>query len=167
LVDDPLVWPWSTHRDVVGAIADPWVQPERLARALGEPVHGFAAAHHRYVTLDRASAPNGTPLPVAARPAQAPHHALPDFARAAASALRAMPSDIQKRGPVRHLFVQLAITTGWNDPGALALATRASRTTIWRLSTTQSPALRAGLLCLGDRRLRQHRAPRATWRLSA
>jgi hypothetical protein len=158
LVADPLAWPWTTHRDVLGAVHDPWVEPDRLAIALEQPVAGFIAAHHRYVTQDRASAPNGTVLPVAARPLGAPHHALPDFARAAASALRATPADIQKPGAVRHLFVQLAVTTGWNHPRSLALACRAGRTTIWRLSTEPSPALCAGMLCLGDQRLHQHRA---------
>jgi hypothetical protein len=158
LVTDPLAWPWTTHRDVVGAIHDPWVDADRLAIALEQPVAGFVTAHHRYVTQDPASAPNGTRLAVPARPSPAPYHALPEFARAAASALRASPADIQKRGPVRHLFVQLAVSTGWNDPHSLALACNASRPTIWRLSTRPSSALSAGMLCLGDRRLQQHRA---------
>ena len=25
IVSDPLAWPWSTHLDVAGAVADPWV----------------------------------------------------------------------------------------------------------------------------------------------
>lgn len=34
--------PWSTHRDVVGAITDPWIDATRLAHALGRPPRRFA-----------------------------------------------------------------------------------------------------------------------------
>ena len=157
LVEDPLEWPWSTHRDVLGAIANPWVDAERLASALGQPREGFVAAHHRYVSTDAHRAPYGSPLPVPARAAVAPRYSLPDYARAAASAMRGEPADIQGSGRVRQLFVQVAVATGWRDQRSLALACRASRSTIWRLSNRDCPELSAGLLCLGDARLLEHR----------
>ncbi len=53
LVDDPLAWPWSSHRDAVG-LAWP-----RVRRVVGDPV-GF----HGYVSRDRSVDPGGTALPV-------------------------------------------------------------------------------------------------------
>ncbi len=64
LCRDPLSWLWSTHRDVVGAVVDPWVTADRLADALGRPRGGFSARHHRYVSGDPSVAPGGTALPV-------------------------------------------------------------------------------------------------------
>jgi REP element-mobilizing transposase RayT len=37
LAYDPLAWPWSTHRDAVGAVAEPWVPAPMLARELARP----------------------------------------------------------------------------------------------------------------------------------
>jgi hypothetical protein len=34
LVGDPLLWPWSTLRDLVGATADPWTPMSRIASTL-------------------------------------------------------------------------------------------------------------------------------------
>ena len=72
LVSDPLEWPWSTHRGVVGAEVNPWVSAHALARALAERLDGFSQRFHGYVSgqsererrrlgvpLDGAS-PNGT-----------------------------------------------------------------------------------------------------------
>jgi hypothetical protein len=28
-------WPWSTLRDLAGAVVDPWTQPARVAKAVG------------------------------------------------------------------------------------------------------------------------------------
>ena len=35
LVGDPLEWMWNTHRDVMGAVAEPWVTGGRLSGRLG------------------------------------------------------------------------------------------------------------------------------------
>ena len=37
LAPDPLTWPWSTHRDVIGAISHPWVPAERLWGSASSP----------------------------------------------------------------------------------------------------------------------------------
>jgi hypothetical protein len=49
LVCDPLDWMWTTLRDVVGHVADPWLTAETLADALGCARHGFARRHHQEV----------------------------------------------------------------------------------------------------------------------
>jgi hypothetical protein len=53
LVDDPLAWPWSTHRDAVG-LAWP-----RARKVVSDPVD-----FHAYVSRDRSVDPGGTDLPV-------------------------------------------------------------------------------------------------------
>ena len=42
-VSDPLSWPWTTHRDMLGAVVEPWVTADALAEALGAPRRGHAA----------------------------------------------------------------------------------------------------------------------------
>lgn len=57
LVGDPLEWVWTTLRDVVGDVADPWLTSEMLADALGRERRDFARTYHREVVacLDPAS----------------------------------------------------------------------------------------------------------------
>jgi hypothetical protein len=156
LVHDPLEWPWSTHRDVVGAVAEPWVSARRLAVAVGREPEGFGAWFHRYASRDRSVAIAGTPPPRPAEPSRAPIYSLADICRAAASATRGRPGDIVRSGPTRRMFVSLANAQSWPDRGQLAEVCRADASTIWRLSKTPAPGLEAGLLCLGDRRLLHH-----------
>lgn len=63
LVDDPLRWPWSTHRGLLGAAMDPWVTPATLAGALGRATRGFGAWLHHYVSSDPSVSVSGTPPP--------------------------------------------------------------------------------------------------------
>ena len=49
LVSDPLDWMWTTLRDVVGHVADPWLTAEALADVLGCARAGFAEQHHREI----------------------------------------------------------------------------------------------------------------------
>ena len=53
LVEDPLCWPWSTHRDVVGARYAPWLEATALAASLGFRQTGFPEYFHRYAAKDR------------------------------------------------------------------------------------------------------------------
>src|SRR5688572_9363423 len=52
LVHDPLDWWFSTHRDVVGAIVDPWVRAEDLAAVFRANARTFLARYHAYVSSD-------------------------------------------------------------------------------------------------------------------
>ena len=160
-VRDPLEWPWSTHRDVVGAIADPWVPADRLAWAVGREPAGFGRWFHEHASRDRSVALDGTRSPRAAAPMKAPMHSLADICRAAASATRGRPRDITRPGPTRAMFVALAQTQSWPSRRQLAEVCKADPSTIWRLSQTEPNGLDAGLLCLGDRRLLSHDVPRS------
>ena len=154
LAVDPLSWPWSTHRDVVGAIVDPWVDAARLADAVGRSRSGFVAWYHRYVSGDPSVAVDGTPIPNAARPSAISRVPLSTIADAAAAALRRTPAMLQQRGPMRTLFVQLAAEQGWTDCAQLAAIAKCSPRSIARLIASPRPDLLApGRLCLGDGRL--------------
>jgi hypothetical protein len=152
LVDDPLAWLFSTHRDVLGASVDPWIDATRLARALGRPVHGFVETYHRYVSSDPDVHVAGTPVPRPALPTQVAHYPLTRIARAAAAATRTRPESIRRLGLPRQLFVHLAREQGWRDWEALAIACDCSTRTIRRVAEGRV-ALDAARLCLGDARL--------------
>ena len=155
LAPDPLAWMWSTHRDVLGATVDPWVDARRLAVALGRPLRDFPARHHAYVSGDPSTAVAGTPTP---RIAPVYAGALRTVAAAACAAARYVdPADARARRRAVATFHALAraIRIPW---------TRALEVTGLPYSTAQdaarrtSPrALRAALLCLSDVRLRRPR----------
>jgi len=156
LVSCPLAWTWSTHRDVLGATADPWVTAEHLARALGMHPRGFAARHHAYVSGDPHARIEGTPLPRVASTTSMPTAALHTIAQAAAAATRTDVDALQSRGPARTLFVALAFDQGWNQISRLAELCSCCARTITNLRNAADPAdLHAARMCLGDARLRR------------
>lgn len=150
----PLAWTFTTHRDVVGAVVDPWVTAERLAQALGRPLDDFAARHHAYVSGDPDARVDSTPFPVAAVTKAMASHPLRRIAEAAAVATRRSVADIGRRGPVRALFVALARDQGWSDLRQLATLCACEPEAVRRLARTAEPhALAAARLCLNDDRL--------------
>ncbi|MBI4705347.1 MAG: hypothetical protein HY744_29935 [Deltaproteobacteria bacterium] len=161
LADDPLRWPWSTHRDVAGAIVDPWIDADRLAAALGLPARGFAEAHHRYVSASGSVSTASTRFPCRAEPVDVAVQPLAALAAAAAAATRTTPADIRREGPTRALFLQLAGRHGWRRTGQLAAMCGIHPASVrWNLRQQPDPAaLAAGELCLGDARLLTWQAP--------
>jgi hypothetical protein len=154
LVRDPLEWLWSTHRDAVGAVADPWVTAARLARALDENVSGFADSHHRYVSGDRSCDVRGTLPPRAPRPAQCARFPLERIMTAAAAATRQPLEAARTSGKTRTAFVLLAQRQGWTDARVLARACGMTTRGIRKLRAQERPELvAAATLCLGDDRL--------------
>ena len=150
LTDDPLAWLFSTHRDVVGATADPWIDARRLARAVGRPEKDFAEWYHRYVSADPSVRVTGTPMPQPARPSDIPDLPLGRIARAASAATRSRPEAIRVTGPTRRLFVGLAREQGWRNTELLARACACDPRTIQRIAEIDLAPAR---LCLGDARL--------------
>ncbi|HWB80372.1 MAG TPA: hypothetical protein VG755_35650 [Nannocystaceae bacterium] len=146
LVVAPLAWPWSTHRDVVGAIVDPWVSAERLATLLQVSPRGFAARHHARVTT-RAGRASALPIPAPYLPTLP----LRTIAIAAASATRASLGAIRQRGPTRATFVALAREYGWTSTRKLAEVCGCTQMTIRSLAANADElALSSARLCLGD-----------------
>jgi hypothetical protein len=158
LTGDPLSWIWSTHRDVCGALADPWVSTERVAAALGEGSRGFARRWHAYVSGDPSVRVEGTPFPVAEPTRSVPVRSVEDIAEAACAATRAVGYEaLWRPGATRDLFVALCLAQGWRDTTILCRVLRVHRRTTQRLvraaGSVPGEHLRAGLLCLGDPRL--------------
>jgi hypothetical protein len=150
LATDPLEWAFSTHRGAVGAEVDPWVDAERLARALGVARDGFEFWLHRYVSGDPSVAPNSTPFPVPAPRAPIPAVPISDIVLAAAAATPWSPRRTRQR-----VIVLLARHQGWRGFALLARAAKTSKATAWRYAQFEDPALlRPATFCLADARLR-------------
>lgn len=153
LVEDPFAWPWSTLRDAVGAVADPWVRGRRLTIKLRRSVDRLVRD-----VLERAAQEGNRVGPPPAFPDHASY--APDLdtvARAAASALRTHPTDIRRRGPTRTLFVQLAYRVGHPRADRLAEHCHATtRTTRNLRARSPHPGLPAATRCLADPRLHRH-----------
>ncbi len=165
LVDDPLCWPWTTHRDVVGAVVRPWVTSERLCQQLGWPAKDFLASWHRYVSADRWTSPQGQALPRLFVPERGALPDLADLSDATCAALRCLPEAVQRRGPARDLFLDLALLGGWNDLDLLAEVCDVTQRTLQRhRRRRQRPGLLEARFCLGDTRLRLPPVRRAGWR---
>lgn len=60
---DPLEWEWSTHRDAVGAVADPWLDLRAMGRLWEGRTQDFSTRFHAYVSGDPTVKVAGTPLP--------------------------------------------------------------------------------------------------------
>jgi hypothetical protein len=143
LAPDPLSWEWSTHRDAIGAIEDPWVTAAAIAEAARVPTDDPVAWLHAYVSGDPHVAVAGTPLPAAA--------VAIDVDRAIVSALathRTTRVALESRGPARATFLGLARHAGLDPTTAAQIAGVATRAA--RLAPEPSTA---ALLCAGDDRL--------------
>jgi hypothetical protein len=162
LVRDPLSWLWSTHRDVIGAVADPWASAERLAAALRRPRRGFEAAHHAYVSGDPSTCVTGTPFPQPVAATDSPSLPLETIRLATAAALRVPLDAVRRRTTARRLFVQLAWHQGWRNTRLLARECQATRQAIRGLLRQPDPGLTAARLCLADARLRHGPFPAET-----
>ena len=150
LTRDPLSWPWSTHRGLLGAELNPWVSEQTLGKVLGRPSRGLGTWLHGYVSGDPSVDVSGTPPPVPCAPREVCNVPLDAIRRAAFAATPWSPPTIRRR-----LVVQLALHQGWRDTNAIAHAAGLSTRTVRRIAMEPSdPALlRAAQLCLGDSRL--------------
>lgn len=152
LVDDPLKWPWSTLRDAVGAIADPWITRAMLRERLG----WTPAQAHEFVVSDPDCTP-ATRRPVASIPAAGSVLVgLDAIVNACAASLRAHPDDLGVRGhPMRPTVIALARGFGSPSIAEFASLCRVSERGVSRLQRRVDPAaVRAATACLADPRLR-------------
>lgn len=145
LVADPLEWPWSTHRDMVGMAIRPVVPRTR------EP-----SRFHAFVSGDPSVAVEGTPLPEESW-GTARWETVRD---GVASAGRLTREDLASRGVARTLAVQAAWLLQVRDVEAIGTDLGLSPSSVWRIAATtptraslaREPALRACLRAIGDSR---------------
>lgn len=155
LCADPLEWYWSTYRELMGATLDGPDRAGELAQLFGEAKKNFRVRFHSYVSGDPSVAVAGTPLPISATQKIWAKESIGEILAAAAGALRVLPSDVQRRTPLRPLFIHLARRHGWRQPKLLAQICRMSPRAVHHiLNQTPHVGLAAADLCLGDRRLR-------------
>lgn len=153
LTGDPLRWSWSTLRDTVGAVADPWVPAERVAVAFGwgrsadlpERLHAYACGDG-HVDLEARAFPTLHPS------TSTPTRPLDDIFRAALAATRLPRAALSQRTPARRVAAGLAYDQGWSQPKQLAPLLDVHPKTVPRLARSASPAeIRAAALCLDPR----------------
>jgi hypothetical protein len=138
LVDDPLAWPFSTHRDAVG-----------LSLVGIREVERDPAKFHGYVSADPSVAVEGTDLPYGLRGMR--EHS-PEQVEAAASALARCTLDELRRRPRRTALIQ----------ALLALTPLSGREVAQRLGISpsavhQTPPIGAAALARLERVLGDHR----------
>lgn len=152
LTDDPVRWEWTTHRDLVGAVSDPWLDLPRLQRLWGATGERFRREFHRYVSDDSSVKIGGTPVPVAAKSSIiAPMDRIRDAVLAAERA-RELGVDSRRR------VALLAERMGSPDREELARALDCSRWTVQRdlrtpVNQRDEDCLRAATRILSDPRL--------------
>lgn len=146
LTDDPLAWPWSTLRDLVGATANVWTPMERIASILR--VSADAGIRALTTLGDFRSPPVARP-PIAAA-------SLGGVRDAVSSALRLTDVRQLARAGTRRLIVQVCAEIGVSDSTRLAKLLGCSQRSIRRDRVSGHPAVESALLCLSDPRLRVH-----------
>ncbi len=164
LCADPLEWQWSTHRDVMGAVFEPWISAARLADVVSPRSHDYLEPEerldefrrwfHRYVTVPLTVHGEGTAPPSAAPSRGSPDVPLAWIAQAALVATRSPPEAIARRGIARRAFVLLGHQQGWRKSAHLADYCGLGRHAVRLVLARPEPALlQAAALCLGDSRL--------------
>ncbi len=159
LVDDPARWLWSTHRDALGAVVQPWVSPTRLAAELRWVCPAFGDEFHHFVSADFTVDVGGTapPRPFVDRGGVVPD--LDDVIAAVAVARRTSVDTVLATPASRRLALGLAREVGWNETPLLREVFGVSRRTVARSGLRRDdPRLAPLLLILGDERL-LHPAP--------
>jgi len=147
LVDDPLAWPWSTHRDRVGLSLDLAVAQARQPRRF-----------HRYVSGDPSVHPEGTDLPT---PTGVPPS--PTRVRAVVASLARVPvSEVQRRGRWRSVYLSVAYALCTSPRAEIRAAANVGKGALVR--PIQPKVLRILEGVVNDRRVQ---APEETLRVMA
>lgn len=141
LVQDPLEWPFSTHRDRVG-----YALPGAVA-AVADP-----AGFHRHISSDATTDPTGTSLPEPSGELLAPGVA--QIARAVSSLTRTPAARLRARGPARTFLIRALRVLTPLSAGQIADALGLSASAVSRTPAGSGPDTRLVERVLGDGRFR-------------
>jgi hypothetical protein len=137
LVADPLAWPLSTHRDMVGLAAFPVV-----------PVRRDATDFHTYVSSDPAVRVTGTELPLVSVPVPSASQVLH---ATSALARTPMPALLQ-RGQARSLYLRAARTLSPDSHRVIGDAVGVAREAVQVQPAKEDARVRAVARAVGDSR---------------
>ncbi len=144
-VRDPLAWPWSTHRDLVGARIDPWLGEARFSHVLGLDERERRDALRALV--GEGAKPRSGVLSVAPQSTRRPE--LPELVRGADAACLYAPRALRS-----SVAVHLARAYGYADLRLVARAVGISLGSAERIARSEPPSgLDAAELCALDARL--------------
>jgi hypothetical protein len=107
LVNDPIIWEWSTHRDYLGCVHRPWLKISLISKFFCDSQKDFTATFHRYVSSDPSVSVTGSPVVRAYIPGE-PLHVSPDILLKAAAVVLREKMIKNRRGIVRSVAVHTA-----------------------------------------------------------
>ncbi len=157
IVDDPLAWEWSTHRDVLGLVADPWVQAPQLARELHWKGASFRNQFHEYLCREDCVSRTALRMPPALE--QKPDlGSLTALENAFAIFRKTSLQELRQRGNERKLLLQLALLFSQASRDAIAKHFQVSIDTLERARLAKPTLELENLRCalgplIADRRL--------------
>ncbi len=139
-VNDPLAWPFSTHRDVVGLSAWP----------ICRPVHN-PARFHAYVAADPAVTP-GSQLPVRSAAANGTAAELRRVYAAVSALTRTTVRGLAEHGPARDLFLRAARVLTTASSSQIARLAGVDGSTVRRCPRRTDAVIERVALVMGDPR---------------
>ena len=119
IVNDPLLWEFSTHRDLLRMLAQPWVTADHLRRNLGWATNQFRKKFHDYVCREDTVGPQACILPPASRP-DIQIGSLSELTRAYSIYHRIPIEECHQRGTARSILLPFALE--YSGASGLAIA---------------------------------------------
>jgi hypothetical protein len=137
IVADPLAWPLSTHRDLVGLTLQPAVTR-----------HRFPDEIHRIISSDPHVNVEGTFLPFASRgtPSSA------EIAAAVGAVTRTLPAELKRKTLVRRLYLEAARGLTLDSHATIAMEAGCTRFTVLRVASSVNASARLVERVAGDPR---------------
>ena len=161
MVEDPLAWPFSSHRDVFGLRCADWFSPAGILSRLDQKLDG------RWLHRKAEGRP---PVPVLDAPVLQKHPVedMAIMARAVASVFGISEDELADRTDrafeARSCLVSVARWHGWHAASIARFLEKSPRQ-VQRLGRDDTPSVRAALATLRDPRLRP--TGRAWWEIPA
>ncbi len=138
---DPLAWPFSTHRDVVGLAAWP------VCRPVHDPVR-----FHAYVSSDPEVKVRGSQLPSGSAPSSSISAELQRVFAAVSALTRSTAGALAEHGPARDLFIRAARALTRAGSSQIARLAGVDGSTVRRCPRRSDALIERVALVMGDPR---------------
>ncbi len=152
--NDPLEWEFSTHRDYIGATAQPWPNVSRILTQLGFKADSQGCAKfHAYISGDPSVHPAGTPAPIK-NTLNVGVADLGVLERAFAISQRVSTDATRTKGKCRNLFMRTLLSSPFELPAArIAKQIQVHRSSFRGLRAAPTNLVLALILTATDARL--------------